>query len=123
VAHWAPISWPSAWELKSSSWCRNSASSRGPRLLEEILRWGTTQLFDTSVAAGRDGGLQAQQDGPKQEARDKPEAMDVDQAGEDKSGGYDRSSVALGALSIPVAAPGSGLLVQGTAPWDIHSAM
>lgn len=35
--------------------CRNSASSRGPRLLEEILRWGTTQLFDSSAAAaGRD---------------------------------------------------------------------
>ena len=69
-----------------SSCCRNSASSRGPRLLEEILRWGTTQLFDSSAAAARDGGLQAQQDGPRHEARDKPEAMDVDQ-GEDKSGG------------------------------------
>lgn len=68
---------------------RNGA--RGPRLLEEILRWGTEQLFDTSnshdhhardikAAAQLDGG---KQDPPKREAdsESKPTGMEVDGTG------------------------------------------
>ena len=58
--------------------CRNSASSRGPRLLEEILRWGTTQLFDSAAAAGRDT-LHAQE-ALKRDSDDQAEAMDMDKA-------------------------------------------
>ena len=56
---------------------RHSALSRGPRLLEEILRWGTTQLFDTSAAASR-GVPPAHEAAKPQEADEKAEAMDVD---------------------------------------------
>ena len=57
--------------------CRHSASSRGPRLLEEILRWGTTQLFDASAAASREAPPTREVAKP-QEADEKAEAMDVD---------------------------------------------
>ncbi len=64
--------------------CRNSASSRGPRLLEEILRWGTTQLFDSSAAAARET-LHAQ-DALKRDIDDQAEAMDMDRPGKDLPG-------------------------------------
>ena len=64
--------------------CRNSASSRGPRLLEEILRWGTTQLFDSSAAAARDT-LHAQE-ALKRGTDGQAEAMDMDEADKELPG-------------------------------------
>lgn len=64
--------------------CRNSASSRGPRLLEEILRWGTTQLFDSAATAGRDTLLA--QEALKRDGDDPAEAMDVDTVDKHLSG-------------------------------------
>jgi len=71
-------------EWKICLCCRNSASSRGPRLLEEILRWGTTQLFDSSASAGRDA-LHAQEV-LKRESDHRAEAMDMDGAATDLPG-------------------------------------